>query len=97
MDNAFSARVWLYQNKGSWHFVTLPKEVAAGIREQTAHLQKAFGSLRVAATIGKTRWQTSLFFDTKAGSYYLPLKAAVRAKEQLRVDDEIEVSVRVIG
>jgi len=37
----------------------------------------------VSVTLGKTVWETSIFFDRKAGTYVLPLKAAVRKKERV--------------
>lgn len=32
VTRAFSATIWLYPGKGGWHFVTLPKSVAAQVR-----------------------------------------------------------------
>jgi hypothetical protein len=54
---------------------------------------KAFGSLRVSATIGETRWDTSIFFDTKAGAFVLPVKADVRRKESLNLGDSVTCSI----
>lgn len=55
----------------------------------------AFGSLRVTAKIGKTAWKTSVFADTKAGAFVLPLKADVRGKEKLAAGDEVAVNVEI--
>jgi hypothetical protein len=63
--------------------VTLPKKLAAEIRVFHGGLQKSFGSIGVHATIGKTRWKTSVFSDTKSGSYVLPLKAEIRKREKI--------------
>jgi Domain of unknown function (DUF1905) len=91
LDVCFRAPLWLWDGKGAWHFITLPKSTARSIREDQELNRKPFGSVRVAARIGSTRWQTSLFPDTKTGSYLLPVKATVRSQEQLRVGDEVEV------
>jgi hypothetical protein len=42
-----------------------------------------FGSVRVEALIGATRWTTSLFPDARRGTYLLPVKKAVRKVEGL--------------
>lgn len=91
LDFAFRARLWLYEGQGAWHFLTLPKAVSARIHAAAAGRSKPFGSLRVTAKIGNTRWKSSVFRDTKRGAYLLPVKAAVRAAEQLRAGDTVEV------
>ena len=45
--------------------------------------------------VGKTTWKTSIFPD-KEGSYVLPLKKEVRAKENIKVGDTIKVLIKVI-
>ena len=87
----FRAPLWLYEGAAAWHFVTLPKALSARIKGlHTQHL-KAFGSVRVEVTIGSTRWHTSLFPDSKLGSYVLPVKSAVRLREQLNAGMTVEV------
>jgi hypothetical protein len=75
----FKADVWKYKFDGAtaWHFVTLPKDTSADKKSP-------WGSLRVTAHIGKTKWNTSLFPDSKRGSYLLPVKADVRKAENLK-------------
>ncbi len=77
------AQVWVYPGAGGWHFVTLPKELSRQIRSLAPRQRRAFGSLRVIATIGATTWKTSLFPDTKADAFLLPIKAYVRKKERI--------------
>jgi hypothetical protein len=36
-------------------------------------------------TIGGSSWNTSIWFDTKADSYLLPIKVAIRKKESLAI------------
>jgi hypothetical protein len=82
----FKADVWKYKFDGAtaWHFITLPKDIAAEIKFLAADKKSPWGSLRVSAQIGKTKWNTSLFPDSKRGSYLLPVKAAVRKVENLK-------------
>jgi hypothetical protein len=91
LDAAFQARVWVYEGSAVWYFVTLPRDLSAQIHSQAAGRFKPGGSLRVTATVGRTRWRTSIFRDRKQSAYLLPLKASVRAKEQLRPGDLVEV------
>lgn len=91
----FRAAVWVYEGDSPWYFVTLPADISGEIREATAAERKGFGSLRVSATIGSTRWNTSIF-PSKQGPYYLPLKAAVRQREQIHAGLTVEVVLEVL-
>ncbi len=91
----FDAEVWDWKGDGSWHFVTLPGELADDIKAITAGRAKGFGSVPVKAAIGQTRFETSLFPDTKSGSYLLPLKKAVRAAEGLAPGVTATVSIEL--
>ena len=88
----FSAEVWRHSGmSGSWYFLTLPPDAADEIRATTEH--RGFGSVRVRATIGTTSWETSVFPDTRSGSYLLPVKAAVRRAQDLDDGDVARVTV----
>lgn len=77
----FTSNVVVYQGVAAWRFIGLPQQDAEEIREKFGKTSKAWGSLPVRATIGNTTWETSLFPDSKSGTYLLPLKAEVRKKE----------------
>ena len=47
------------------------------------------------ATIGKTSWKTSVFPDSKSGSYVLAVKAEVRKAEKIKVGDAVPVTIVV--
>lgn len=87
----FRARIWLYEGASAWHFVTLPKPLSARIKSVAAGRNKAFGTVRVEASIGDTRWRTSIFPDNKLAAYVLPIKATVRKREQLQAGVTVEV------
>ncbi len=89
------AAIWVYPGKGGWHFVTLPTEVAARIKAAMAGLARPWGSLGVTASIGKTRWQTSLFPDKASGSLLLPVKASVRQREGLKAGDAPTLTIEI--
>ena len=77
-------------------FVRLDEQAAAAV----AHHRKAnglrggFGSLRVEAVIGATRWQTTL--NSQDGGYSLPIKKAVRVAENLQERATVAVSIELL-
>lgn len=91
----FEARAWEWTGKSAWTFVTLPVETARDIRYFSGP-RRGFGSVRVEATVGGSRWKTSVFPDRKRNSYLLPLKAAVRKAEGIRTGDAVRVSLRLV-
>jgi hypothetical protein len=91
----FGAPLWRYPGAGGWHFVSLPDEVSADITEMTVGARRGFGSVRVDATVGATSWRTSIFPDSKTGTYLLPVKKAVRVAEHLEAGDEVRAQLQV--
>jgi hypothetical protein len=94
--HVFDAEVWDYTGEGSWHFVSLPEDLADEIEELHGSRAAGFGSLRVSVTIGETTWATSIFPDKKRATYVLPLKKAVRRAERLEVGSVARVSLEVV-
>ncbi|MFN3585285.1 DUF1905 domain-containing protein [Phenylobacterium sp.] len=86
--------VWAYSGPGGWHFITLPPEMAEGVRTVGGRLAP-FGSLRVTAVIGEVRWKTSLFADRRAGSFLLPVKAEVRRRAGLAAGQTVAYAVEI--
>ncbi len=92
----FTAELWRWEEaQDSWFFVTLPQEASALVRERPRPA-RGFGSVRVEATVGATTWRTSLFPDTRSGSYVLPVKKAVRQAEGVDEGDTVEVRLTVL-
>jgi hypothetical protein len=79
----FHSEVWLYPGAAAWHFVTLPAELGESLRTMRGG-SRGWGSIRVTASVGGTSWRTSLFPDSKSGSFLLPLKAEVRKREAIQ-------------
>lgn len=90
-DSIFTARLWQYSGKAAWFFLTLPPELGEDIRAVTRLQRSGWGSVRVQASIGDVHWETSLFPDSASKSYLLPVKADVRRRAKLQVDDAVEV------
>ena len=91
----FTAPLWERTAQGGWFFVTLPEEYGDDIRE-VPRMPRGFGSVRVRVTVGGTTWSTSIFPDSKQGSYVLPVKKAVRTAEGIEEGDDVEVALEVL-
>lgn len=91
------AKIWLWPGAhASWHFISLPKDLSATLREKYKGLHHGWNSLKVHVGIGGTAWDTSMFYSTQSNAYILPIKAQVRKREQLYVDDEVMVEVTIV-
>lgn len=93
LDLTFEAELWQHAGEGGWHFVTLPGDLADDVREHGPHA--GFGSVRVTVTLGPTTWETSLFPDSKTGSYVLPVKKQVRSAAGVEAGDRVTVRLAV--
>ena len=101
MRFVFSAKLWLWtarkeSSAASWVFVTVPKDDSEDIRDGVER-KAGFGSVKVVAQIGETRWKTSVFPDSESGCYVLPIKKAVRASEGIDTGDTAEVDIELLG
>lgn len=92
---AFTATLWHYPGEAGWHFLTLPGQLAAEIREDTAPFRRGFGSVKITATVAGHHWSTSLFPDSKSGTYLLPVKKAVRTLAGLEAGAQVTVHLEV--
>jgi hypothetical protein len=94
----FDAELWMWDARraDSWTFVSLPAEASEDIRDLAPEPRRGFGSVRVQVTVGGSTWTTSIFPDSRRGSYVLPIKRAVRKAEDLDVGDIATVTVELI-
>ena len=91
----FKAKVWLYPGMAGWHFVSVPTEISEEITKEFGDLRRGWGSLPVEVKIGSVSWYTSIFPDKQSGSYLLPLKAEIRKKVKIEVDEIIELFLEI--
>ncbi|WP_148573929.1 DUF1905 domain-containing protein [Nocardioides caldifontis] len=96
--HSFEGRLhaWREEQPDSWVFVTLPPEVSDAIDEELSSPPRAFGSVRVSVRCGSSEWSTSLFPSKEAGSYVLPVKKAVRRKEDVEPGDTATFTLTVL-
>jgi hypothetical protein len=92
----FDGEVFLWDARAeSWFFAALPPELSEQIREIPRPF-RGFGSVRVDARIGGSRWRTSIFPDGARGAYVLPLKRAVRDAEGIVDGGTVFVRLEVL-
>jgi len=100
------AEVWLYPGMvhstrsgqaGAWHFVNVDKKQSAELKEKYGKGKRGFGSIPISVTLGKTKWETSIFPDKRSSTYLLPLKAQVRRAEGIEAGDSIVFTITVLA
>lgn len=91
----FSAQVWQHTGPGGWYFVSLPVEMSQEIRTALRSEEEGWGRLKAAAVICDSNWKTAIWFDSKRGTYLLPLKADIRQKESIHIGDFINVTLLI--
>ena len=96
MTYRFQSPLWKYSGEAAWYFITVPFDVADEIDEMAASSKRGFGSVRVEVTVGSSTWRTSLFPDTKAKSFLLPVKKQVRVGENLQPEMPVDVVLRLV-
>ncbi len=95
MKFRFNAKLFRWVgDKAAWHFVTVPKNISAKISKAVPH-KRGWGSVPVAVLIGKTRFNTSVFPDSKAGTYLLRIKVSVRRAEGLEEGDSATIHIEI--
>jgi hypothetical protein len=98
LDFSFTEKCWLWQGKGAWHFITVPKQYSEAIKFFTDNhfgKRRGWGAVRVTVCIGSSEWQTSIFPSSNLEAYLLPLKQDVRKKEKIVVDDSVKVTLKI--
>ena len=90
----FSGAVFTWRGPSPYHFVAIPDDEAAEIRDVASLVTYGWGVIPVNVRIGDTEWTTSLF--PKDGTYLVPLKDKVRHAEGIEAGDEVSVRL-VVG
>ena len=93
VELAFAGRVIEWRGPAPYYFVPVPDEESADIREVAAMASYGWGVIPVEARIGEVVFETSLF--PKDGCYLLPLKAAVRKRQDISAGDDVAVEISV--
>lgn len=87
-----TGKLWRWTgDKASWHFIGIPKDVSAEIKkvQHQRKQRRGFGAVKVTVTVGVTSWSTSIFPDSRSGTFLLPVKALVRKKEDIHDGEDV--------
>jgi hypothetical protein len=93
--------VWRTETYGDIGYVMIAGAAAEAIgahelmRRLELGRRRGFGSVKVEAAIGDSRWSTSVF-PQKGGGWFLPVKKAICRAESLAVEDEVEVRLELL-
>ena len=78
-----------------WVFARLPLEVSEEIHD-APHPPAGFNSVKVVATLGSSRWQTSVFPESD-GTYVLAIKKSIRQREGVDLGDTVRMAVETLA
>jgi hypothetical protein len=84
--------LWAYPGKATWYFASLPADLTEPLKAVRGP-SSGWGSIRVEATIGGSTWKTSIFPDSKSGTFLLPVK--VRKQEAISAGDCVRLIVEI--
>lgn len=93
--------VWRTEQHGDIGYVTIEGAAAEAIaahelmRRLELGRRRGFGSVKVEAAVGESRWSTSVF-PQKGGGWFLPVKKAICRAEDLAEGDEVAVSLALL-
>jgi hypothetical protein len=82
-----------YRHEFGWYLISLPNDISEEIRTNFKSEEEGWGRLKASAKIGNTEWKTAIWYAAKNGCYLLPIKAEVRKKEKLNMDEVLHVIV----
>lgn len=92
MDLEFAGEVVEWRGPAPYHFVPLPADEAEMVDEVKAEVAY-WGVVPVTARVGETSFTTSMF--PREGTWFLPLKDAVRRAEGVGLGDLVDVRLSV--
>lgn len=82
-----------WRGPAPFYFLPTPLEVTEEIETYKRELTYGWGVIPAKVTIGTTTITTSLI--PRAGSFYVPLKDAIRKPNQISVGDEITLKLEL--
>lgn len=93
--------VWRTEKYGDIGYVVIEGEAAEAIgayelmRRLELGRRRGFGSVKVEAVVGDSRWSTSVF-PQKGGGWFLPVKKAICRAEDIAAEDEVSVRLELL-
>ncbi len=91
MKYEFEGIVFEWRGPAPFYFVETPRDFAAQIDEIKSSLTYGWGVIPVRVTIGEIETSTSII--PKNGSYFVPLKDAIRKPNAIQVGDLVKIQL----
>ena len=95
MRFSFEATVIEWRGPAPFYFAPTDAAVSAEISAMASHLTYGWGCIPVDVTIGDTTFYTALI--PREGSYFVPLKVAVRKAEGIELGEPVSVRLSLRG
>ncbi|MGE5953567.1 MAG: DUF1905 domain-containing protein [Qipengyuania vulgaris] len=89
-------------NRGTYHLITIAGETAEAIamHERLHRLEfgarRGFGSVKVAARVGRTQWKTSVFPQSSKTEWVLLVSKEVMRAEDLAEGDNVPLELELL-
>ena len=93
MTFTVTGEVFEWRGPAPFHFVALSPQQASEVRDMAREVTYGWGMIPVTGRVGRTEFTTSLW--PKEGTYYVPLKDAVRLGEGFGLGDDITVELEL--
>lgn len=93
MTFSFEAEVIYWRGPSPFFYAPLPAAEAEEVRRLSRLVTYGWGMIPVEARINGVTFTTAMF--AKDGTYYLPLKAAVRKKADVTAGDRVAIEMTV--
>ncbi|MEQ6898739.1 DUF1905 domain-containing protein [Microbacterium sp. KR10-403] len=77
-----------------WVFARVPAGISDEIHDMPLP-RGGFDSVKITASLGSSRWQTSLFPESD-GTYVFAIKQEIRRRESVEVGDTVRVAVEPV-
>ncbi|MEO6700845.1 MAG: DUF1905 domain-containing protein [Jatrophihabitantaceae bacterium] len=95
MTFEFAGELWYWRGPAPYYFVKVPENGCRQLKAMSGEVSYGWGVIPATVRIGATEWTTSLL--PKDGQYLVPIKALVRAAEELEDGDRVELRLTVAG
>lgn len=90
-DLVFTAPVVEWRGPAPFYFLVAPDPEAEWLTEVMREVTYGWGMIPVTGVVGETEFTTSLW--PRQGTFYVPLKDAVRAAEGIELGDAVTVAL----
>lgn len=93
MKFEFESEVIEWRGPAPFYFATTSDAITHEIETSAGHLSYGWGCIPVDITVGNTTLYTALI--PREGTYYVPLKVALRKAEAIELGDRLQIKLLV--